>query len=101
MMMSKLLFRKIDVLYMIFMLMAVALATPAASVAAEPLFSKARFSELLDGDVQLATLGHHAGLHMMFKSPTDSSDATSAPHADKHLGSGGSGVRLNVTMPWK
>lgn len=101
MMKSKHLFRKTDVLCLITLLMGVALVMPAASMAAEPLFSKARFDELLDGDVPLATLGHHAGLHMMFKSTSDTSDATLAPHADKHLVSGGNGVHLTVTMPWK
>ncbi len=55
---------------------------PATVSAAETLFSKAHFSQLLEGDVELAPVGHRAGLHMTFKSPSDYGDAFNAAHAD-------------------
>ncbi|MGB5473042.1 MAG: hypothetical protein WBQ78_06165 [Gammaproteobacteria bacterium] len=73
---------------------------PATVSAADSLFSKAHFSELLEGDVELAPVGNRAGLHMAFKSPTDYGDAFNAAHSDSPRGNG-SGVHFSVRMPWK
>ena len=73
---------------------------PATVSAAETLFSKAHFSQLLEGDVELAPVGHRAGLHMTFKSPSDYGDAFNAAHADSP-GGNGSGVHFSLRMPWK
>jgi len=73
---------------------------PGSVAAEETLFSKTGFSQLMEGDVQLASVGQTAGLHMTFKSPSDSRDAFSAVHADHHSTSS-AGIHLSVRMPWK
>ena len=93
-------FHKPKVLLFKIMLLGCATFIPATGGAAETLFTKAHFTELLHGDVQLAPVGQRAGLHMTFKSPSDSRDAFSAVHADRPGGNGG-GVHLSVRMPWK
>jgi len=98
MMNSKHLFYTPKVLLLTSILLGSAWLVPVPATAAETLFSKARFRQLLDGDVQLAPVGQRAGLHLTFKSPSNS-DAFSAAHADKQGSS--SGIRLSVKMPWK
>ncbi len=73
---------------------------PATASAADTLTGKGYISQLLDGDVHLAPVGQRAGLHMTFTSPSDSSDAFRAVHADRPGDSSG-GVHLSVRMPWK
>jgi len=88
-------------LCLISLLVGAACIMPTMSLAAESLFSKARFTDILDGDVQLAPLGHRAGLHMTFGSAPDAEAVYSAAHSDNNLRNGGSGVHLSVRMPWK
>jgi len=99
MMKSKHSLHKSKVLLVMSMLLGSACFMPAPASAMESLFSKSRFSQLLDGDVQLAPIGQRGGLHMTFGSPTESRDAFNAVHADAIGGS--SGVHLTVKMPWK
>ena len=94
------LLKKSKVLLLMSVLLGCAGFMPTTSCAAETLFSKAHFSELLEGDVELAPVGNRAGLHMTFKSPSDYGDAFNAAHADRP-GGNGSGVHLSVRMPWK
>jgi hypothetical protein len=87
-------------LVLIAVLVSSAWVMPGAAGAAETQYSKSRFAQLLDGDVQLAPVGQRAGLHMTFKSPSDTSDAFNALHADHH-GFNSTGIHLSVRMPWK
>ncbi len=87
-------------LVLIAVLFASAWVMPGAATAAENQFSKSRFAQLMDGDVQLAPVGQRAGLHMTFKSPSESRDAFNAVHADHH-GFNSTGIHLSVRMPWK
>ena len=92
--------RKPKILLLISLLLGAAGFLPTTSCAADALFTKGLFSQLLDGDVQLAPVGRRAGLHMTFESSSGSTDAFSAAHADRPDG-GGAGVHLSVRMPWK
>jgi hypothetical protein len=99
MMNSKHLLHTPKVLLLTSILLGPAWLAPASATAAETQFSKSRFRQLLDGDVQLAPVGQRAGLHLTFKSPSNSSDAFSAGYADNQ--GSNSGVRLSIKMPWK
>lgn len=72
---------------------------PAAGYAAGPTGAGDYFSQLLDGDVRLAPVGHRGALHMSFKSPGDNRDAFSAAHADRPGSE--DAVRLSIRLPWR
>lgn len=82
------------------MLLGYACCMPATASATDSIFNKMRFDQLVDGDVELAPVGHRGGLHMTFKSPVENKDAFSAVHADNQ-GAGTRGIHLSVSMPWK
>jgi hypothetical protein len=86
-------------LLMTALLLVPAVVLPGAASAAETLTGKGYFSQLLDGDVQLAPVGQRGGLHMTFGSASDAGDAFDAVHADRPGSSGG--IHLSVRMPWK
>ncbi len=92
--------RKPDALFLLALIVSLGVFMSTGATAAETLFSKAGFSELMDGDLKLAAVGNNgAGLHMTFKSPSREQNALYVSHADNPVKSD-HGVHLSVQMPW-
>jgi hypothetical protein len=92
--------RKPDALFLLALIVSLGVFMSTGATAGETLFSKAGFSRLMDGDLNLAEVGNNgAGLHMTFKSPSRTQNALYVSHADNHVKSD-RGVHLSVQMPW-
>ncbi len=92
--------RKPDSLFLLVLVVGVGMVISTGVSAADTLFSKAGFSELLDGNMKLARVGNQgAGLHMSFKSPSRENNALYVSRADKDT-SNDRGVHLSVQIPW-
>lgn len=92
-------FRKPDSLVLLALVVTVGMLVSTGTSAAESLFSKASISELIEGNMKLAPVGHRGGLHMTFKSPSRENNAVYVSRADNYSGKD-SGVHLSFQMPW-
>ncbi len=94
-------FHKPDNLFLLALFVSLGMFLSTSASAAESLFSMQGLSQLIDGDLQLAPVGHSGGaVHMTFDSPSEETNAMYVSVLDNNSGGTEQGVYLSVQMPW-
>ena len=92
---------KPDILFLLALFVSLGMFLSTSTLASESLFSKQGLAQLLDGDVQLAPVGHGGGgLHMTFESPSQENHAMYVSKLSNNPASTGQGVYLSIQLPW-